>query len=242
LADAFTLASGSDYGRGSVATQYTGRDPRFVATIGFDGSKYGTKTVYTRTGQGSTVDGLNITPERSTNTGYYLKKFLDFNVDFSKATPGTAFHLFPLIRLGDILLLYSESMNEAYGPDADPKAYGLNAKTALQRVRTRAGFNASDKYLEGVSSTEAMREKIKQERRVELSFEEQRYFDLRRWLDGSKLNTPVTGISIEVTGGVTTENYFTVDALRKFENRMYLHPIPLQETMISPKITQNPGW
>lgn len=240
--DAFTQSSGADFVRTNLASQYINRDPRFALTVGFDGAKYGTKTIYTRLGQGSTMDGLNITVDRSTNTGYYLKKFLDLNVDFSKASPGTAFHLFPLIRLADVFLLYAESMNEAYGPDADPKGYGLNAKTAVQRVRTRAGFNLSDKYLEGVTASTTMRDKIKQERRIELAFEEQRYFDLRRWHDGSKLNRPVTGISIQVTSGVATETYFTVDALRKFEDRMYLHPIPLQETMISPNITQNPGW
>ncbi|MEJ7779032.1 MAG: RagB/SusD family nutrient uptake outer membrane protein [Daejeonella sp.] len=242
FADGFSLADGSTYVRNSSTNQYANRDPRFVATIGFDGSKYDTKTVFTHLGQGATNDGLNILTDRSTNTGYYLKKFLDLKVDFSKATPVTAFHLTPLIRLSDMLLLYAEAMNEAYGPDADPKGFGLSASAAVQRVRTRAGFTGSDKYLQGVTSIPAMRDKIKQERRIELSFEEQRYFDLRRWLDGSTLAKPVTGINIEITNGVTTNTYFTVDALRKFDTRMYLHPIPLQETMISPKIVQNPGW
>lgn len=240
--DAFTRADGSDFVRNSQPNQYTGRDPRFTAAIGFDGSKYGTKTIYTHLGQGSTIDGLNITLDRSTNTGYYLKKFLDLAVDFSKASPGTAFHITPLIRLADILLLYAESMNEAYGPNADPKGYGLTAQAAVKQVRTRAGFTATDKYLTGVVDVAAMRDKIKQERRVELAFEEQRYFDLRRWMDGNKLNQPVTGINIAINNGVTTNTYFTVDPLRKFDTRMYLHPIPLQETMISPQITQNPGW
>ena len=127
-------------------------------------------------GTGSTIDGLYIITDRSSNTGYYLKKFLGFNVNFSKASPGTAFHLFPLIRLGDMLLLYAEAMNEAYGPDTDPNGYGLTAKGAVQRVRTRAGFNAaSDKYLINATDVAAMRTKIKNERRVELAFEEQRY-------------------------------------------------------------------
>ena len=242
FADGFSLADGGTYVRNSSTNQYANRDPRFVATIGFDGSKYDTKTVFTHLGQGATNDGLNILTDRSTNTGYYLKKFLDLKVDFSKATPVTAFHLSPLIRLSDMLLLYAEAMNEAYGPDADPKGFGSSARAAVQRVRTRAGFTGTDKYLQGVSSIPAMRDKIKQERRIELSFEEQRYFDLRRWLDGSTLAKPVTGINIEITNGVTINTYFTVDALRKFDTRMYLHPIPLQETMISPKIVQNPGW
>lgn len=240
--DAFTMADGGPYVRSGTGNQYTNRDPRFVLSIGFDGARYDTKTVLTRVGQGATNDGLNVLTDRSTNTGYYLKKFLDLGVDFSKGSPATAFHITPLIRLGDMLLLHAEAMNEAYGPDVDPKGYGLTARAAVQRVRTRAGFTGTDKFLQGVTTAAVMRDKIKQERRVELSFEEQRYFDLRRWMDGAVLERPVTGINISVSGGVTTNTYFTVDALRKFDTRMYLHPIPLQETMISPNIVQNPGW
>ena len=243
LVNAFTRADGTDYTGGSLNSQYTNRDPRLAAIIGFNGAAYGTLgSVFTRIGDGATADGLNATVDRSTNTGYYLKKFLDFNIDFSKASPGTAFHLFPSIRLADILLLYAESMNEAYGPLLDPRGYGLTAQAAVQRVRTRAGFKANDQYLAGVTGTIAMRDKIKNERRVELAFEEQRYFDLRRWMDGHLLNQPVSGIRIEQVGAIVNESYFTVDALRRFESKMYLHPIPLRETMISPQILQNPGW
>lgn len=240
--DAFTLADGSDYVRSEGNDPYSGRDPRFEATVGYNGSTYGAQgTIYTQLGQGATMDGLNVTVDRSTNTGYYLKKFLDFSIDFSRANPGQTFHLFPLIRLADVLLLYAEAMNEAYGPNADPKGYGLTAHGAVQQVRARAGFQ-SDAYLNDVVDADAMREKIKQERRVELSFEEQRYFDLRRWLDGDKLNQPVSGVRIEQTAGQRNIAYFTADELRKFEPRMYLHPIPLREIRISPQIAQNPGW
>lgn len=240
--NAFTASDGSNFMAANPVDQYNDRDPRLDDIVGYDGSKYGgLGKIYTHLGQGSTIDGLNIVRDRSTNTGYYLKKFLDFSVDFSKGRPGNTFHLFPLIRLADILLLYAESMNEAYGPDADPKGYGLTAKNAVLQIRSRAGFK-TDNYLDNVTDAAAMREKIKQERRIELSFEEQRYFDLRRWLDGSKLNQQVTGVQIEKSGGTLSGSYFTADALRKFEPKMYFHPIPLQETMISPQITQNPGW
>ncbi|MFT3902196.1 MAG: RagB/SusD family nutrient uptake outer membrane protein [Niabella sp.] len=242
LVNAFTNSNGSDYIPSDISTQYKNRDPRFAVTIGFEGSAYGTLgTVHTKLGDGATIDGLNMIVDRSTNTGYYLKKFLDFSVDFTKATPSTAFHLFPLIRLADVLLMYAEAMNEAYGPDADPRGYGLTAKAAVQRVRTRAGFT-TDRYFDNVTDVITMREKIKNERRVELAFEEQRYFDLRRWVEGRKLNQPVTGVRIEQVGGNLSGSYFTVDGLRRFESKMYLHPIPLGETMISPQIIQNPGW
>jgi hypothetical protein len=241
--DAFTLSSGLAYTRGNPGTQYTGRDPRLNIIVGYNGSTYSKLgKITTKTGDGATLDALNAVTDKSTNTGYYLRKFLDVNVNFKLANPATTFHLFPVIRLGDILLLYAEAMNEAYGPDSDPAGYGLTAKAAVQRVRTRAGFNATDQYLTGVATKEQMLQKIKDERRIELAFEEQRYFDLRRWMDGEKLNRPVTGIRIEDNAGVLTYSYFEVDDQRRFDAKMYLHPIPLSEIKISPRLTQNPGW
>ena len=87
-----------------------------------------------------------------------------------------------------------------------------------------------------------MLEKIKRERRIELAFEEQRYFDLRRWMDGNKLNQPVTGLRIEDNNGNLNYSYFVADGQRRFDSRMYFHPIPLNELKISSKLEQNPGW
>lgn len=243
LVDAFSMADGSEYSRGNAATQYNNRDPRFNIIVGYNGATYGKKgKIYTKTGTGATTDALNALVDRSTNTGYYMRKFLDLNVNFSVANPATTFHLFPIIRLADVLLLYAEAMNEAYGMDADPQGYGLTAKDAVALVRSRAGFSASDKYLASVATKEQMLDKIKNERRIELAYEEQRYFDLRRWMDGDKLNQPVTGLHIEDNNGALTYSYFAVDEQRKFDPKMYFHPIPLTETKISPKLEQNPGW
>lgn len=241
--DAFSKADGSDYVRSSAATQYTSRDPRLTVSVGFNGSTYGARgKIYSQTVTGATMDALNAVNDKSTNTGYYLRKFLDFNVNFTIATPATTFHLSPIIRLADILLLYSEAMNNAYGVDLDPRGYGLTAKTALLKVRLRAGFTATDKYLTGVTTSDQMMAKVKNERRIELCFEEQRYFDLRRWMDGDKLNQPVNGIRIENIGGTLNYNYFVVDGQRKFDTKMYFHPIPLSELKKSPSLEQNPGW
>ncbi|MCX6326594.1 MAG: RagB/SusD family nutrient uptake outer membrane protein [Bacteroidia bacterium] len=243
--DAFTNADGSDYVRGIPANQYTSRDPRLSVIVGYNGSTYGLRgKIYTKTGTGATLDALNSVDDKSTNTGYYLRKFLDTNVSFSVVPPATAFHLFPIIRLADIYLLYAEAMNEAYdGIDVDPKGYGLTAKGAIGKVRIRAGFPlATDKYLLGVTTRVQMREKIKNERRIELCFEEQRYFDLRRWMDGAKLAQPINGIRIEDNSGTLNYSYFEVDAQRKFDTKMYLHPIPLSEIKISTGLDQNPGW
>lgn len=241
--DAFSMADGSNYERSSAATQYNSRDPRLTVSVGFNGSTYGTRgKIYSKTGSGATMDALNAVVDKSTNTSYYLRKFLDFNVNFAIASPATTFHLFPIIRLADILLLYSEAMTNAFGPDVDPKGYGMTATSALLKVRLRAGFTASDKFLTGISTKEQMMAKIKNERRIELCFEEQRYFDLRRWMDGDKLNQPVTGIRIEDNAGTLNYTYFEVDGQRKFDTKMYFHPIPLIVINKSPGLEQNPGW
>ena len=241
--DAFTMVNGSAYVRDDLSVQYNNRDPRFNVIVGYNGSTYGKLgKIYTKLGEDATSDALNAVIDRSTNTGYYLKKFLDFNINFSLANPGNTFHLFPIIRLADVLLLYAEAMNEAYGPDTDPNNFGLTAKDAVLTVRSRAGFKSDDQFLNGVTTKESMREKIKNERRIELSFEEQRYFDVRRWMDGDRLNQPVTGIRIIQNGNTLDYSNFTVDDLRKFSPHMYLHPIPLNEIKISPQIVQNPGW
>jgi hypothetical protein len=241
--DAFTMSNGTAYVRGTPSTQYNGRDPRLNIIVGYNGSTYGTRgKIYSKTGTGATADALNAVVNKSTNTGYYLRKFLDTNVNFSIANPATTFHLFPIIRLADIYLLYAEAMNQAYGVDADPKGYLLTAKGAVQKVRLRAGFTAADTYLNGVVTQQQMMDKIKNERRIELAFEDQRYFDLRRWMDGDKLNQPVSGIRIEDNGTSQSYSYFVVDAQRRFDAKMYLHPIPLSELKISPNLVQNPGW
>lgn len=243
--NAFTMSDGSDYTGGSAsAAQYNSRDPRFASIVLYNGGTLGARgKVYTKLGEGSTKDGLNVTSDYSTNTGYYLRKFLDPTINFAVASPVTTYHLFPIIRLADIYLLLAEAMNEVYDIDADPAGLGYTARTALQAVRTRAGFNvATDKYLIGVATKDQMRDKIKRERRIELCFEEQRYFDLRRWMDGNVLNVPTHGVRIETIGGVDNYSDIVVDGRRKFETKMYFHPIPSSQIKTSPKIVQNPGW
>lgn len=242
LVDAFTMEDGSDYIQTSDGEgMYSRRDPRLKAVIGYDGSSYGKNTIYTRISDNTTLDGLNQVKNRSTNTGYYLAKFLDRTLNFGQATVGTVFHLFPMIRLSDILLSYAEAMHHAYGMNADPEGYGLTATEAVQKIRLRAGFGANDKFLEGVTDANFM-EKVKQERRVELCFEEHRYFDLRRWMDGDQLRQPIVGMKVEEDAAGLHYMRFTVDETRNFKDYMYYHPIPLKVTKESPSIQQNPGW
>ena len=238
----YTMKDGSDYTHSSDgASMYTNRDPRLAAIIGYDGSVYGKNTIYTRISDNTTIDGLNQVKNRSTNTGYYLAKFLDKTLNFRQANVGTVFHLFPMIRLSDILLSYAEAMHHAYGMSADPEGYGLTAIEAVQKIRTRAGFGTNDKFLNGVTDNNFM-EKVKQERRIELCFEEHRYFDLRRWMDGNQLREPIIGMKVEENASGLHYTRITVDEARNFKDYMYYHPIPLKVIKESPSIQQNPGW
>lgn len=245
--DAFTNADGSTYVRAVGATPtYTNRDKRFEMIIGYNGATYGTRgKIYTQRGKGETADGLNKIQDRSTNTGYYLRKFLDTNINFAVASPITTNHMFSIIRLADIYLMYAEAMTQAYGFDSDPKGYGMTAKQAVQAIRTRAGFPvATDKYFADMGADKASQlQKIYDERRIELSFEECRFFDLRRWMKIDVLNQPIKGMKIENSNtDVLTYTEIVVDNLRKFEDRMYFTPIPRDEIRIFKGLEQNPGW
>ena len=130
-----------------------------------------------------------------------------------------------MIRLSDILLSYAEAMHHAYGMSVDPEGYGLTAIEAVQKIRTRAGFETNDKFLNGVTDNNFM-EKVKQERRIELCFEEHRYFDLRRWMDGNQLREPIIGMKVEENASGLHYTRITVDEARNFKDYMYYHPIP----------------
>jgi hypothetical protein len=88
-----------------------------------------------------------------------------------------------------------------------------------------------------------MRAIIQNERRLEMAFEENRYFDIRRWkIAATVMNQPQKGISIVKIGSSLTYN--VVNALTtKFESpKMYLYPIPYDEVLKNPNMKQNPGW
>lgn len=220
----------------SAVDRYEGLDPRFNATVVYDGAVLGARGKINISDQNS-QDAIEKIINRSTVTGYYLRKFLDTNVNLSATTPAATFHMFPVIRLADIYLLYAEAMNQAYGPN-NAAALGLTAVEALNKVRNRVSMPAYQ-----TNSQEEMMQKIINERRVELAFEEQRYFDLRRWkLADTYLNKSLIGLRIEKDGNKTNASEFVVDEQRHFDTKMYYAPIPYSEMQLNTNLVQNPGW
>jgi hypothetical protein len=163
------------------------------------------------------------------------------NYDLTKA--GTRAKSWVILRFAEVLLTYAEAMNEAYGPDIKPLINGVvasrSALDAINMVRKRAG---QPDILAGISQSD-LRQRIRNERRIELAFEEHRFFDVRRWKIAEQTeNIPLSGISISNNSGILSFDKFVVEN-RFFEPKMYLYPIPNIEILKSNGVlTQNPGW
>jgi hypothetical protein len=222
-----------------AADPFAGRDPRFALNILYNGASWmNNMTIETFEG------GKDKVGNRATRTSFYLCKFLNVNARWT-GTTGTSPHLFPLIRYAEILLDYAEAMNEAYGPDVDPRNYGMTARDAVQLIRARAGLTANrDLSLNvAVGDRTEMREAIRHERRIELAFEEHRHYDVRRWkIAEDVFNRPVSGLKI--TKREDGSFSFTPETLesRVFTSRMYLWPFPQSEINKNPELIQNTGW
>lgn len=213
---------------------YTNRDPRLAATIVTNGSTWNGKVIdeSPKAPYDQKMDGAS-------KTGYYLKKFLAPNLNLVEG--GSTDHVWPLYRYAEVLLNYAEAMNEAYGPDADPKGYGMTAREALTEVR-----NSASTSLPAVTaaSKQDFRAAVKNERRVELAFEDHRYWDLIRWMDAkSVLNKPIKGVSVtrNALGGYQYSN--PTVAYRVFEDRHYYMPFTRKEIANSNgTLVQNPEY
>ncbi len=215
---------------------YAGRDPRLLMTIIVNNTSYKGRTVETWDGG---LDGRG--KPRATETGYYLKKFVDEGLDLLQNR--TSVHNWIYFRYAEILLNYAEAMNEAYGPDAVPAGFTLSAREAANRVRQRAGVDMPT--IDDVSK-DAFRVRLRNERRVELAFEEHRFWDVRRWAIGEQaLGQPIKGVRITRQANGTFVYDYPEQAVqtRVFDSKMYHYPIPRVEVEKTNGIlTQNTGW
>ena len=231
LVDSYEMKNGlpiSDPASGyNPNAPYVDRDPRFAASIIYNGSTFKGTAVSTIVGG---KDGLGQSIN-ATKTGYYMRKFLSESASWNQTTNATVRRPWVIFRYGEILLNYAEAQNEAVGPDA-------TVYDAVNQIRKRAGIPNLPTGL----SKDQMRQKIRNERRVELAFEEHRFFDVRRWKTGeTDLGKPVTGMRITTNGATNVYERFTVET-RVFNERMYRYPVPQLEINNTTKLQQNPGY
>lgn len=208
---------------------YENRDPRFAATILPNNSTFQGRPVECWEGGADGPDKNN-----ASRTGYYLLKYVDPELKLLQGQ--SAIHSWIIIRLGEIYLNYAEAMNEAYGPDAKG-IYGKSARDAINEVRGRVGM--PDVVAD---SKEEMREKIRHERRVELAFEDHRFWDVRRWMTAQDdLNVPLKGVKVTRLSYNSFEYQSVEVENRSFKRSMYFYPIPQNELNIT-GWPQNPLW
>lgn len=201
---------------------YKNRDPRFAQTILHHGASW---PIVNKAK--ATVDIRTANPWGS---GYFLVKWLDDRIDHRSG--GTTSQNFIMMRYAEVLLNYAEAINEA-GGDAVSRQKAIDQ---LNKIRNRAGITVALKASDFTQAT--LRERIRKERRVELCFEEHRFYDIRRWkIANQVMNRPAIGITI-VNGRYVRR---ALD-VRSYSDRMNLSPLPVAEVNNAPLIYQNPGY
>ena len=260
LVDAFPMANGMPATAANgydVKNPYADRDPRLSHYIIYNGAKF--RNIDIVTGQyanskGEVKDNLD-NVSASTRTGYYMSKLLREDVNPQSSNQVLQQHIYARIRYTEIFLAFAEAANDAWGPTGDGGT-GHSAYDIIKAIRERAGIapaepgstERTDAYLEQCKSDkDKMTSLIRNERRIELCFENKRFWDIRRWL--LPLDEAVNGVEIKKIDSEKdpdpdnlTYRYFKVED-RVFDNS-YQHygPIPRGEILKWSNLTQNKGW
>lgn len=251
LVDAYEMKDGTlfDWQNPTHAENpYANRDPRFYASIIYNQAKYAkfaNKTNYTFQ---TYVNGDNAKGETATETSYYLYKFMDYAESKPDVKKGGTFHNWMELRYAEVLLMYAEAANEFGGPNfrVSGAKNPITPVEALNLVRQRAGMpDVEVTFLRrGIALNQNnLRDFIYNERRIELAFENQRYYDVRRWMIIDSLPQYIRGCKITKN----SDNTFTYDPTiivesKIFEPKHYFFPIPQVEVNRNPQLVQNPGW
>ena len=254
LVDAFPMANGypindkrSNY---DPTHPYEGRDPRFYATIFYNGAQVrrlnnASEVMYTFecANGGKDAPGSN----EVSATGYYIKKFIYRNWNTNDTTKELGYRCIHFMNWTKMCLIFAEAANKYVGP-TDEGTYGYSARQAIAWLRNRPtnddepGLGTfGDPYLDECAAEATTFEGlVKNEWRVETCFEGDRYYNLRRWAtDVSEINKPIHMAKISNQSGLISYEYPVVETL-KYPSLWA--PIPYTEIRKCPKLLQNQGW
>lgn len=246
LVDDFEMSNGDKFDWNNPkhkSNPYVDREPRFYANILHDGAQWRVRPIdvqpmdpigimqtgfYEQT-DGTWVGGLDtrsspIEDWNGTGSGYYRKKAIDPDYDGQYQVQESPWRF---IRYAEILLNYAESCQEL-GEYSEAQAY-------INMIRNRVG-------LPPITATgDELRTAIRHERRVELMFEDQRYFDIRRWMIAAEVMVDAEGVDIRYYKGQDTPVYSVIKIQnREWKDQSYFMPIKLDEINRNNLLIQNP--
>lgn len=241
MVESYELATGGEadwsdfHGEATVKTPpYSKLEPRFAATILYNGASWKGRTIqpYVDGTDGWAQWKTEKEPKGRTVTGYYLRKLVDESYDVN--TSGSS-QPFTFLRYGEVLLNYAEACIETSDE--------VTARDLINEIRGRVGLPEINK------SGDALVEAYKHERKIELAYEGQRYWDLRRWEDSAKdyptglCNYQQHGFKIEKSGDAFIYTYVSVDEKdRSYPEKMYRFPMPSSELSSNNAVEQYPEW
>jgi hypothetical protein len=225
---------------------YLNREKRFYDWIVYDGAPYKQNwmskadTIFTRVDKvHPSLNEIDFGTSDVSNTAYYFKKRLDPDV---VPSAGSSYGInYVYYRYAEVLLNFAEAQNEASGPNADVYA-------AIDKIRTRSQLPTLESTYGAALTQSQMRDIIRNERRIELSFENKRYYDIIRWGIGiDVLNVDRHGMKITNTSPADNKGVWQYTPVllahpHVFTSKMYLNPIPQSVIDQNPNIKQNPNY
>ncbi|MBU3011289.1 RagB/SusD family nutrient uptake outer membrane protein [Polaribacter vadi] len=242
---------------------FINRDPRFYNAILFDGVPWthvqsgpinatgiiDLAVVNEQGNRGLDLSSSSLALWKVKNlTGYRIRKWVP-NGYWYRSTASLDFYVNNIVfRMAEVYLNYAEAANEAYGPNGRAPGASLTALEAVNKIRNRVGMPNIDSRYSG--SKELLRERIRNERAIELCFEGHRYDDLRRWkvahleenLKVEYLEMRWQGVSATYPSGFSYENVEQDNLKKTFNEKNYWWPIPNSELEAVPSFGQTPGW
>lgn len=232
MVDSYRMADGSifDWNNPVHAAQpFQNREPRFYASVLYNGAIWKGRTIETAVGGKDGFEPYGAQQSGGgTVTGFYIRRMIDENAPMDGISTQSWYE----VRYAEVLLNHAEALNEL--------GRGAEALVSLNKVRERARLPKVT-----VTDQVALREIIREERKVELAFEGHRLWDLRRWkkavevLDGKRMH----GMKITKSGdSFTFEKVECDDKNRVFKESYYKLPVPQNEIDNNPLCKQTPLW
>jgi hypothetical protein len=241
-------------------------DPRFLKTILVDRVKWSDQgmviELYSEGGKfGAAGSGRDMEPNSGGSiSGFLIRKYVNYGVNGDDKNWNSYRVSLPYIRLADMYLTYAEAVNEIGGPNGTIPGSSLTALGAVNTVRRRVklpvnenitlpyelqtygSVSLPDVNSRYTGSKETFRERIRNERSIELAFEGHRWFDIRRWYVAHKPEYTQPAMGLKFSIDHTNFRPFVMQN-RVFNNpQHYFLPFRTSDTYLYEGFKQNPGW